>query len=195
MPQTRRYEWMIGGLGLTLVVAFSIFLLVNGHARGTPGVPAGQQLHRFVAPLAASDLDLAANVQPRCNPRRPARRGLNVCGRRPIVLAFFALGAAPCIRAVTALQDVSRGFPDVEFAAVAVGGGRAATERLARAHGWTIPIAYDLTGVVGQLYDVSVCPLIELAGPGGIVRRRLIGEGWEHPARLTGAVAALARST
>jgi len=188
---TRPYQWMIGGLGLALVVAFSIYLLISGPGGGAPGVAAGHRLHLFVAPLARSNLDVAANVAPRCDPRRPARQGLNVCGRRPLVLAFFALDAAPCIRAVTALQDVSRAFPRLQFAAVAVNAGHAATERLAREHHWTIPVAYDLTGAVGQLYGVSICPLIELAGAGGIVERRLIGEGWERPSRLAAAVARL----
>lgn len=182
---------MIGGFGLALVVAFSVYLFLSGHGNATPGVPAGQRLHRFVAPLAASDLDLAANVQPRCDPRRPAVHGLNVCDREPIVLAFFVLGSASCVRSVTALQDVSRRFPGRQFAAVAVGGGRAQTERVARSHRWTIPIAYDLTSAVGQLYGVVICPLIEVAGPGGVVERRLIGETWERPARLAAAIAGI----
>lgn len=192
MPDARRYERIIGGFGLLLVVVFSIFLLTRGGG-AAPGVSAGRRLHPFVAPLATSDLDVAANLHPRCDPRRPARRGLNVCGRRPLVLAFFALDGRPCVRAITAMQRVARTFPRLEFAAVAVDADRSATDRLARSHHWTIPIAYDLTGAVAQLYGVSVCPLIELAGAGGIVVRRLIGEGWERPARLAAAIQALER--
>jgi hypothetical protein len=180
---------MIGGLGLLLVVAFSVYLYVNG-GRGThPGVAAGRPLKHFVAPLATSDLNAPANVSPRCDPARPARRGLNVCGRRPIVLAFFAVGAKPCIRAVSSLQAIAKRFPRVTFAAVAAGGNKAATLKLVHQHHWTIPVGYDSTAAVAQLYDVTVCPMIEVARHGGSVSRLLIGERWERATSLTPALA------
>jgi hypothetical protein len=188
MIDTRRYQWMVGGIGLALVVAFSVYLYARGGGHSHPGVSAGQRLRHFVAPLATSDLDAPANVAPRCNPARPARRGLNVCGREPIVLEFFAIGASPCTRAVGALQQVARRFPGIEFAAVAAGGGKRETLALVRSRHWTIPVAYDSTAAVAQLYDVAVCPLIEVAGRGGLVRRLLIGERWERPGPLTGAL-------
>jgi len=185
---TRRYQWMIGGFGLTLLIAFSLYLFARGGAAATPGVQAGRSLHRFVAPLATSGLDAAANVNPRCDPARPARRGLNVCGREPIVLAFFVLGARPCERAVDALQRVSTGYPGIEFAAVAVGSARGPTATLVRRNRWSIPVAYDLTGSVGALYGVSVCPMIELARRGGVVEQRLIGDRWGHAGALAARV-------
>jgi hypothetical protein len=182
---TRRYQWMIGGFGLLLVVLFSVYLYT--HSRHTsPGLRAGAVLHRFVAPLATSDLDAAANVNPHCNPARPAKRGLNVCGRQPLVLEFFALDAPPCIKAVDALQRVAAEFPGTEFAAVAAGGDQAGTRALVERHHWTIPVGYDPTGSVGELYDVTICPLIEVAGRGGVVKRLLIGERWEHASALAG---------
>lgn len=183
MIDTRRYQWMIGGIGLLLVVSFSIYLYAHGgHTR--PGVPAGRQLRHFVAPLAVGELDVPANVAPHCNPEHPAREGLNVCGREPIVLEFFALGASPCLRAVDALQQVAHSFPGVQFAAVAAGAGRNATLALVRSRRWKIPVAYDMTASVAALYDVTLCPMIEVAGRGGIVKRLLIGEHWERPATL-----------
>lgn len=184
MIDTRRYQWMIGGFGIALLVAFSVYLFVHGGATATPGVSRGQTLHRFVAPLATSDLDASANTSPHCDPARPAKRGLNVCGRTPIVLAFFTPHAALCRRAVGALQTISRSYPRIEFAAVAVGATKAQTARLVRSNGWTIPVAYDLTGSVGVLYDVSVCPLIEFADAGGRVVKRAIGDRWADPGAL-----------
>jgi thiol-disulfide isomerase/thioredoxin len=183
MIDTRRYQWMIGGIGLLLVVCFSIYLYAHGgHTR--PGVPAGRELHHFVAPLATSDLNLPANVAPHCDPARPAKQGLNVCGREPIVLEFFAIGATPCIRAVDALQQVAHRFPGVEFAAVAAGGNRRQTLAVVRSQHWSMPVAYDMTASVAALYDVTLCPMIEVAGRGGVVKRLLIGERWERPAAL-----------
>ena len=190
---TRRYQWMIGGFGLLLLFIFSVYLYATNGST-TPGVAAGQRLHRFVAPLATSDLNAAANAHPRCDPARPALRGLNVCNRAPIVLAFFTTGAAPCIREVNTLQAVSGRFPGIQFAAVAVNADRASTAALVRSHHWTIPVAYDLTGGIGDLYGVAVCPIVELARAGGVVAQRLIGEGWENPDVLAGRVAQLTRA-
>jgi len=176
---TRRYQWMIGAFGLLMVVLFSLYLYTHSR-HSSPGVPAGRRLHNFVAPLATGGVNLAANVNPRCNPARPTKHGLNVCGRGTLVLEFFALDAPPCIRAVDALQRVSEDFPAVQFAALASGGDQAGTRALVRSHHWSIPVAFDTTGAVGELYDVTICPMIEVAGPGGVVKRLLIGERWER---------------
>lgn len=189
MIDTRRYQWMIGGIGLLLVVAFSVFMYLSPGHRGHAGVRAGQRLLRFVAPLATSNLNAPANTSPRCNPAHPARRGLNVCDRGPIVLEFFATGAKPCVRAVSTLQSLAPRFPGTTFAAVAAGGSKAATLELVKAHHWTIPVAYDSSTAVAQLYGVAVCPLIEVAGQGGVVRRLLIGERWEHRQALASTLA------
>lgn len=191
---TRRYQWMIGGFGLVLVFIFSVYLYASSGS-ATPGVPAGKPIHRFVAPLATSDLNVAANAHPVCNPARPARRGLNVCGRGSLVITFFATGASPCVREVDTLQTVSSRFPHIKFAAVAINADRPTTLALLRRHHWRIPVAYDLTGAIGEVYGVEVCPIIELVRPGGIVQARLIGKGWLSPSVLAGQVAQLARAS
>jgi hypothetical protein len=178
-----RYQATIGALGLALVLAFSVYLFANG-SPSAPGVAPGRPLPHFVAPLATSDLNVPANAHPRCNPARPARRGLNVCGRRAIVLSLFLAGAPVCVQSVDALAALSRSYPQVQFAAVAVDSSKAQTEALVRAHDWPIPVAYDSDGAIAALYNASVCPLIEVASPGGIVAGRLIGNGWTDPARL-----------
>jgi hypothetical protein len=190
---TRRYQWMIGGFGLVLLIIFSVYLL-TGQQKRSLGIPAGRPIHRFVAPLATSNLNVPANAHPRCNAARPARRGLNVCGQGALVLALFVTNYSPCVSAVDTLQSLATRFPAVRFAAVAVNAGRAQTAALVRRHHWTIPVAYDLTGTIGQLYGVVVCPIIELVRPGGIVEQRLIGERWRSPAALAPRVAQLAHS-
>jgi AhpC/TSA family len=172
---TRPYRWMIGIFGTLLVVAFSVYLTTQGSQ--TAGVPAGKRLPSFVAPLASSNLDLDPNMSPRCDPGRPNPQGLNVCGHSPLVLGLFATDSEDCERQVDAIQRVSREFAGsgVQFAAVAVYAGRAASAALVRSHRWTIPVAYDRDGVVGAAYWVAVCPLVELAYRGGVVAERLIG--------------------
>jgi hypothetical protein len=92
------------------------------------------------------------------------------------------------VRSVDTLAAVSRRFTGVQFAAVAIDAGKDATEALVRSHRWRIPVAYDSDGAVAALYDVSVCPLIELADRGGVVAARLIGKAWIDPSRLSSAV-------
>lgn len=188
----RRYRWMIGGFGVLLVVIISVSFLAT-HGAGSPGVPAGKRLHFFVAPLATSGLNLDANTNPRCDPAHPNPRGLNVCGRTPLVLAFFVTGSADCRRQVDTMQMVASQFrgSGIQFAAVAVRAKRAATAALVAAHRWTIPVAYDSDGAVGALYGVEICPMLELAYRGGTVGARLIGNHWLTSTALAARVRAL----
>jgi hypothetical protein len=183
----RRSQATIGAIGLALVIAFSAYLLFNGHPSG-PGVAAGSPVREFVAPLASSDLNVSANVHPRCDPAHPARRGLNVCGRSAIVLDLFVTDAGECVRSVDALETVSKRFHGIEFAAVALDASKLTAQSQALVHHWRIPIAYDSDGAVAALYGVSVCPLIELADSHGRIVGRLIGKAWNDPARLASEV-------
>jgi hypothetical protein len=188
----RRYRWMIGIFGLVLVLVASVYGFVKLGVGG-PGVAPGKRLHYFVAPLATGDLNGDANIKPHCNPSAPNPQALNVCGRTPLVLAFFVTGSGTCTRLIDTLQEVARRFPRgaAQFAAVAVKAGRSDTARLVREHHWTIPVAYDRDGAVGDLYGVEICPMLELARPGGAVRQRLIGSRWLSVPALTAQVQAL----
>jgi peroxiredoxin len=192
---TRPYRWMIGIFGLVLVIAVSIYQFAS-HGVGTTGVPPGQRLHYFAAPLAASTLNGDPNLAPPCTLARHDPRALNLCllaHRSPLVLAFFVTGSAACQRQVDALQALSREFPAsaVQFAAVAVHASHSNTAALVRAHHWTIPVAYDRDGSVGELYGVVICPMVELAYRGGIVKDRLIGDHWMTSGALAARVRAL----
>ena len=192
---TRRYQRMIGLVGITLVIVISISFLTT-HGVGTAGIPAGKPMRLFAAPLATSTLNGDANVHPPCTLGQHDPRALNIClllKRAPLVVGFFVTGHSDCTRQVDAMQTVSREFPagQVQFAAVAVHSSHADTARAVRARHWTIPVAYDRDGAVGQVYGVEVCPIVELAARGGIVVRRLIGTGWDSSAVLAGQVRAL----
>jgi peroxiredoxin len=193
---TRRYQRMIGLIGFALVVALSVYLFVNHRASSTTGVTAGHRLHWFAAPLATSDLRGAANLRPECTLAAHDPRALNLCidaRRGPIVLSLFVLGGGPCERQVDVLQTLSRRFADssVQFLAVALNAGQSATAKTVRAHHWTIPVAYDEDGRVGDQYGVVACPMVELARRGGVVVDRLIGNRWDNAAALEPRVRAL----
>jgi hypothetical protein len=190
---TFKYQRRIAGVGILVVIVFLIYLQVHTTRNSSAiGIPAGQKLPRFVAPLATSQLNgVPSNAHPVCDPARPARHGLNVCGRQTLVLGLFAL-KQQCIKEVDTMQRIAPRFPTVKFAAVAVNANRGPVRALVRSHHWTIPIAYDVTGIVGEQYRFAVCPLVELVQPGGVVQRRLIGYPWESTTALAGAVTKLA---
>jgi hypothetical protein len=176
---TRPYRWAIGIFGLALVIAFSIYLFTTRGIQ-SPGIAPGKRIPLFVAPLATSDVNRDANTRPRCDPAHPNPRGLNVCGRSPLVLGLFATGSGACKRQIDVIQAVSEQFArsGIQFAAVAVDAGQATTAAVVRSHRWTIPVAYDRDGAVGAAYNVAACPMVELAYRGGVVAETLIGEKW-----------------
>ncbi|MEO6857420.1 MAG: TlpA disulfide reductase family protein [Solirubrobacteraceae bacterium] len=191
----RRYRWIIGIFGLFLVVVVSVYQFAT-HGVGTTGVPPGQRLHYFAAPLANSNLVGDANLAPPCTLARHDPRALNICllaQRGPLVLSFFVTGSGQCEHQVDALQRLAARFSrsGVQFAAVAINADRPTTDALIRSHHWTIPVAYDLDGSVGALYGVAVCPMAELAQRGGIVRDRLIGTRWQSAQVLAPRIQAL----
>jgi hypothetical protein len=195
---TRRYGWAVGVLAAVLVIGFLLYTLTSHNSAGTEGVPAGGRLHLFAAPLAASTLNGDANLSLPCPPARHDPRALNVCllvKRAPLVLAFFVTNSSQCERAVDTMQALRRrgALRPVQFAAVAVNGTHAATAKAVRAHGWTIPVAYDADGAVGGAYGLTACPLLELAERGGTVGARLIGEHWLDPNALAAQVRGLLR--
>jgi peroxiredoxin len=193
---TRRYQRIIGLIGLTLVVVVSVALLSSG-GRSSFGVTPGQHLHFFAAPLANSTLNGDANLNnPPCTLAKHDPRALNVClitKHRPLVLAFFVPGSGGCVSQVTALQTVSREFASssVAFAAVAVGTSHSDAAKAVRANHWTIPVAYDADGAIREAYGIAVCPIVELVEPGGLVQQRLIGEHWDDPRVLAPQVRTL----
>ncbi len=192
---TRPYRWAIGALGIAVVIVISVVLFLSGRS-GTVGVPPGHHLHNFAAPLATSKLVGNANLAKPCRLGYLRRESVNTCllsRRGPLVLAFFVTDSSACVREVDTLQQVSRQLArtPVQFAAVAVHASRRATARLVRGHHWTLPVAYDLDGALGAVYSVELCPLLELAYRGGVVKYRLIGDRWLDVAALAAKVRAL----
>jgi AhpC/TSA family len=186
---------MIGLFGLLLVVIVSIAFLTSRGA-GTAGIPAGKRAPVFAAPLATSNLNLAANLKPSCTEAQHDPRALNTClliKRGPLALAFFVPSSSGCDQAVDALQQVYQQLPRgrLQVAAVAVRASRADAARAIRQHHWTIPVAFDVDGRVGAAYGIEVCPIIELIRPGGLTERRLIGQNWGSVATLAPPVRAL----
>jgi hypothetical protein len=202
-PSTRtgaaRYGWIIGVVGLILVAYITLNTL-RTDGPGSAGPASGQPLPAFAAPLVSSDLEGDANIAtrrdqgdagnvPACDVSDP--RALNVCAivkERPLVLAFLTAGTKKCARELDVMQTISVDFPQVAFAAVGIKGKRDDFRSLARAHGWTFPLAQDRDGAVANLYGIAVCPTVVLAGRGGRVEQTLLGDEAAMPTALAARV-------
>jgi hypothetical protein len=176
-----RVTWVVG---VAFLIAFAWITLntLRTEGPGSTGLSPGTELPPFAMPLAMSDLRGDANVatepgsgpegaRPACEVRGPEI--LNSCElaeRGPVVLAFFATRSKRCEDQVDVLQRVSRRFPDVGFAAVAIRGDRDDVRRIVRERGWTLPVGYDHDGAVANEYAVAVCPTVTFAFRGGEVQ-------------------------
>ena len=166
-----RYTWIVGVAAL-LALAYITLNTLGTDAPGSRGVPKGEKLPPFAVPLALSNLEGDAQVDPAkaCKVRGP--RVLNSCQlaeRGPVAIAFFATKSDRCGQQVDVIERVRRRFPQVGFAAVSVRGDRGEVRRQARRRGWGMPVGYDHDGAVSNAYAVAICPTITFAGSNGKV--------------------------
>jgi hypothetical protein len=193
---TRPYRWAIGIFGIGLVVVISIVQFATSGVR-SDGVQPGHRLIYFAAPVATSTLVGDANFTKPCELGYFGARAVNTCllvRNGPLVLGFFVGGSDDCKHEIDTMQKIAPQFPSVQFAAVGVSSSQASTRKAVLSHHWRFPVAYDRDGAVGQLYGVQLCPMVELAYRGGIVKSLLFGDKWLAPSALANQVRALAAS-
>jgi hypothetical protein len=184
-PQPRpvavaRYGRYVGLLALVILVLIT-FNTILTKPNGAKGIEPGRQVPPFAVPLVlgnlSGDADIAVNAGegargdvPACQERGP--QILNICQlyeRRPVVLALF-LDAGSCAAILGDLQSLARSFPGVQFAAVALKGGRGELRRLVRSRGLAMPVGLDRDGSLLPLYKVATCPQVTFIYPGGTVQ-------------------------
>jgi thiol-disulfide isomerase/thioredoxin len=192
---TRPYRWAIGIFGIALVIVISVVEFAT-HGVSSAGVQPGQRLINFAAPIATSDLVGDVNLSKPCSFGSFDGRAVNTCvlvRRAPLVLGFFVPGVSNCEREVDALQTLSQEFrsSQVQFVAVAASSSKASTAKAVRTHHWTIPVAYDRDGALAQVYGVELCPMLELAYRGGVVKSLLFGDNWSKTAKLVPEIRSL----
>jgi AhpC/TSA family len=183
---TRPYRWAIGIFGVALVIIISVVAFAS-HGVSSAGVQSGERLINFAAPIATSNLVGDVQLADPCKFGEFGGRAVNTCvleKRGPLVIGFFVPGVGQCDREVSTLQGLAARFPGVQFVAVAASSSQASTARDVRKHSWTIPVAYDRDGALAQVYGVELCPMLELAQRGGVVRSLLFGANWDEPAKL-----------
>lgn len=181
-PDGPHYGRYVGLLAIVIVVLITINTIVT-KPNGAGGIQPGQPLAPFAVPLATSSLRGDANIAtqpdqgsagsvPACSVRGP--RVLNICElyeRGPVVLALF-IDSGSCSAVLGDLQSLSRAYPAVRFAAVAIKPDRGALRSELRRRGITLPVGVDEDGALVALYKDASCPQISFAYPGGTVQSR-----------------------
>jgi hypothetical protein len=166
--------------GLIALFAFALYTTLARRS-AVLGVPAGQRLPPFAAPLAlaggSADVNVAtrphqgsAGSRPACSVR--GAHVLNICQlyeQGPVVLALF-IDAGSCPEVLRSIERLASSFPQVRFAAVAVKAQAEPVARLVRKLGLAYPVGFDRDGVLGVLYRMQGCAQVTFAKPGGIVQ-------------------------
>jgi hypothetical protein len=173
-----RYGWVVG-------VAFVIVVIVAGanalrnSGEGYQGVPAGELLPPFAAPLAVGGPDgKDVNIAPgqACEVRGPGV--FNICDertKRPLAMTFVANASQGCEDQLDRVEAVRREFPAIGFVGVISRRDRAEVERLARENRWGFPIVVDRDAALFNLYGIGDCPTTVFARRGGISNASLRG--------------------
>ncbi len=181
----RRYGRYVGALALLILALITINTVIT-KPNGARGVPAGNRIPPFAAPLATGRLDGDVNVaiHPDEGPagKRPACtvRGqsvLNICERYeqgPVVLAIFVY-AGSCERVLSDMQRIAPAFPGVSFAGVALKGEPGELRKLVRKRGLrSVQVGFDRSGVLAGLYKVASCPQLTFVLPGGVAEGKAL---------------------
>jgi len=186
-----RRPGLIVGVLAVVAIAYISYNSLQTEGPGSRGVEPGSELPAFAVPLALSDLEGDANVSEDACAVRGADV-LNVCElaeRGPVVLAFFAEPSERCDAEIDLLDRLRPRYPEVQFAAVAIRGGRDDLRRRVGERGWELPVGHDRDGAVANVYAVAVCPTITFAARGGEVRETSFGT--QDEGELTARIEAL----
>jgi hypothetical protein len=174
-----RYGWVVG-------IAFVIVVIVAGanalrnSGGGYQGVPEGELLPPFAAPLAIGGPDgKDANIAPgqACDVRGPGV--FNICDLRddkPIALTFIANATRGCDEQLDRVEQIRGEYPNVAFVGVVSKRERDEAEAIVRAKGWRFPIVVDRDAQLFNLYGIGDCPTTIFARRGGIANRSVRGE-------------------
>lgn len=176
-----RYGWLVGAVFVAVVVIAGINMLrtTDSGTVGIGDVGIGERIQPFAVPLAASDLDGDANIDPDRACEVAGRDVLRICDYfgKPLVISFwFTRRASECIDQQDVFNRVAARFRGrVGMVSINVRDDRDRVRELIAEHGWTMPVGYDRDGAVSNIYRVGGCPTFLFVDPDGILKRAEIG--------------------
>jgi hypothetical protein len=179
--------WVVAIGFLFSVVAAAAFILAvvvpletrESGSVGIGSVGIGEKIAPFAVPVATSDLEGDANIDPDEACAVPGDDVLRICDYfdRPLVISFwFTKGASECIDEQDDFDVVARRFTDrADFVSINVRDDRDRVRELIAENGWTVTVGHDTDGAVSNIYRVGGCPTFLFVRPGGVLERAEIG--------------------
>ncbi len=171
------------GFVLVLIIAAAVVSLLTGRESGTVGigdVGIGERVAPFAVPIANSDLEGDANIDPDEACDVPGEDVLRICDYfdRPTIVSFwFTTGASACIDQQDIFETVAERFAGrVNAVSINVRDDRRRVRELIEERGWRVPVGHDTDGAVSSIYRVGGCPTFLFVAPGGVLEQAEIGQ-------------------
>ncbi len=175
------YVALVGVLFVVVMVVAAVNALrtTDSGTVGIGNVGIGEKIAPFAVPVAESDLDGDANIDPERACEVEGSDVLRICDffGKPLVISFwFTKGASECIGYQDVFDEVAARFRGrVGAVSINVRDDRDRVRELIAEHGWRVPVGYDRDGAVSNIYRVGGCPTFLFVDPGGVLRRAEIG--------------------
>lgn len=170
------------GLLFALIVLIAVVNLLTSQESGTVGigdVGIGEKVAPFAVPIATSQLEGDANIDPDEACEVPGKDVLRICDYfdRPTVISFwFTTGASACIDQQDVFETVAERFGDrVAMISINVRDDRERVREIIEQRGWDVTVGHDTDGAVSNIYRVGGCPTFLFVAPGGVLERAEIG--------------------
>ncbi|MEX0620030.1 MAG: hypothetical protein WD181_00425 [Solirubrobacterales bacterium] len=174
-----------GALVGILIAFVAVFILVNALRNtesGTVGigpVGIGEKVDPFAVPIAVSDLEGDANVDPVEACRVTGEDVLRICDYfdRPLLVSFwFTGGASECIDQQDVFEQVAERFKGRAGAiSINVRDDRRKVQDLVEERGWQVEVGHDTDGAVSNMYRIGGCPTFLFVRAGGVLEQAEIG--------------------
>ena len=170
------------GVAFVVVIVLALVNMLRTEDSGTVGigdVGRGEPVPKFAVPVASSDLDGDANIDPKQACKVEGADVIRVCDYfdRPLVMSFwFTKGGSQCIDQQDVFDDVALDYKRrLGALSINVRDDRDDVRSLIEEHGWKVPAGYDRDGAVSNIYRVGGCPTFIYVRKGGVMKNATIG--------------------
>ena len=170
------------GVAFVVVIVLALVNMLRTEDSGTVGigdVGRGEPVPKFAVPVASSDLDGDANIDPKQACKVEGADVIRVCDYfdRPLVMSFwFTKGGSQCIDQQDVFDDVTLDYKRrLGALSINVRDDRDDVRSLIEEHGWKVPAGYDRDGAVSNIYRVGGCPTFIYVRKGGVMKNATIG--------------------
>lgn len=170
------------GVAFVVVIVLALVNMLRTEDSGTVGigdVGRGEPVPKFAVPVASSDLDGDANIDPKQACKVEGADVIRVCDYfdRPLVMSFwFTKGGSQCIDQQDVFDEVALRYKRrLGGLSINVRDDRDDVRSLIEEHGWKVPAGYDRDGAVSNIYRVGGCPTFIYVRKGGVMKNATIG--------------------